>query len=287
VDPGLALAAFDGDDFTGWTAGSGGFVTEETLFTTPAPSAGPDFLSAGNLALGFTAIPVFRFPLQGAVTLLSVDIVSPDFKGTVTAVDGNQVTLSCPTGTDAAALAPVLPFVGPAAGSDGAGNSQQGFAWWEAGAPDKAQAGTASFAEAAGATVDFGGTLGAMRALATVHAVWGNAANPVGWSAQWAVLETLPLPEGTVAVAYASSGFGLALPGGANTVTVDMDASTVCYRADLPATDWYGGSPFPALTRVSPATALMKGAAVKVFGIPAADGHLKARAVFQCVYHSF
>ncbi|WP_306597808.1 DUF5666 domain-containing protein [Geothrix sp. 21YS21S-2] len=287
VDPGRALAAFDGDALNGWTAGSGGVVTEETLFMAPAPEAGPGFLSAGNLALGFTAIPVFRFPLHGAVTLLSVDIVSPDFKGTVTAVDGNQVTLSCPTGTDAAALVPVLPFAGPAGGSGGAGTIQQGFSWWEAGAPDRIQAGAASFAGAAAAVVDFGGTVGAMRALATVHAVWGNAANPAGWSAQWAVLETLPLPAGTVAEAYASSGFGLMLPGGANTVTVDMDASTVCYRADLPATDWYGGNPYPVLTEVSPATALLKGAAVKVFGIPAADGHLKARAVFQCVYHSF
>lgn len=289
VDPALAQAAFDGDAFTGFTSGSSGVTTDDTLFTAPALAAGPAFLAAGNLVPGFTAIPMFHFPSRGAVTLLSVDIVSPDFKGTVTAADGNQVSLSCPSGSGAPALTPSLPFVGPGTpnGNDGAGQPLQGFFWREAGAPGRIHAGSVSFSEAASAVVDFGGTLGAMRAVATVHASWGNSANPTGWSAQWAVLEALDLPVGTVAEAWTSTGFGLTLPGGANTVAVDMDASTVCYRADLPAAEWYAGSPFPVLTTVSPSAALQLGAAVQVFGIPQANGHLKARAVFQCVYHSF
>ncbi len=290
VNPALGLAAFDGDGFTGFVCGASGFTTENTLFTAPALEAGPGLLAAGNLGMGFTAVPMFHFPAtRGPVTLLAVDIVSPDFRGSVTAVDGNQVSLSFPSGTDAGALDTVLPFVGTSTpnGNDASGAPLLGFTWWEAGSPEKIHSGVSSFTAAAGAKVDFGGTVGALPATAAVHAAWGNGANPSGWSAQWAVLETLDLPAGTVAEPFAASGFGLSLPGGTATVTVDMDASTPCYRLSLPAADWYAGSPYPALTPADPSTALTQGAAIQVFGIPQANGHLKARAVFQCVYHSY
>ncbi len=290
VNPALGLAAFDGDGFTGFACGASGFTTENTLFTAPALEAGPGFLAAGNLGLGFTAIPMFHYPSTGnLVTLLAVDIVSPDFRGKVTAVDGNQVSLSFPSGTDAGALDAVLPFVGASTpnGNDPSGAPLLGFCWWEAGSPEKVHSGASSFTTAAGAKVDFGGTVGALPATAAVHAAWGNGANPSGWSAQWAVLETLDLPAGTVAVPFAVSSFGLALPGGTTAVTVDLDASTACYRVSLPSADWYAGGPNPALTPADPSAALTQGAAVQVFGIPQANGHLKARAVFQCVYHSY
>ncbi|BDU71271.1 DUF4382 domain-containing protein [Mesoterricola silvestris] len=289
VNPGLGLAAFDGDSFTGFSLGSGGFTTPDTIFAAPGMTAGPDFLAAGDLSLGFTATPFFHYPSHGSPTLVAVEIVSPDFKGAVTAVDGNQVSLSCPSGSDAPALNPALPFIAPgtANGYDAAGKPLQGFVWWEAGSPDTVHAGTASFSAAAAAKVDFGGTLGAIPVSATVHAAWGNAANPSGWSAQWAVLETLTLPVGTVAVPYASTGFGLALPGGDTTVLVDMDASTACYRFSVPSATWYGVNPWPTLTAVAPSAALTQGVAVQVFGIPQANGHLKARTVFQCVYSNY
>jgi len=138
--------------------------------------------------------------------------------------------------------------------------------------------------------VNFGGSVGAMTAWGESFTIWADPANPSGWSAPWTVLEPTPVPLGTVATAWASGGsggfFGIAVPNGADTVSVSVNTASgsapLVYQIDVT-----GGILTVSAVDITTTAGLNEmiaglsvGAPVKVFGIPQPDGTIKSYVVF-------
>ena len=311
VNPATGLMVLDGEASTqnGFDTGASGLVGAPTLLTTlgAAPIApGAGFAAAGNLGRGFQVQALLRWAQTSAQTtvITALDLEAANYHGVLTAVDGQQIVCASPTGIPGGTLQVVLPYLaqGTASGNDDGGNPVSGFSWWAFNSPAQRQSGPgaiAAFVAAASASVDFGGTVGVVQAQATAHALWGDPANPGGWSAQWAVLEALPLPLGTPASGWVPLGsggsFGLALPGAAHPVTVDVLGSgtaTELYLVTGPGPASIFGS-FPVLTPLDPntpaglarfASLLAQGAPIQVFGVAEGNGHLQAGTVFCYTY---
>jgi hypothetical protein len=125
--------------------------------------------------------------------------------------------------------------------------------------------------------------------MGETYVTWNDPAAANAWSAQYTILAPTSVPRGTVATAFASGtnggSFGMTVPGGTNTVTIDLSnvagSATLVYQVDktnLIVTV----SPVDITTSagVSALTAhLVVGTPVKVFGIPQADGTIKAYAL--------
>ena len=120
------------------------------------------------------------------------------------------------------------------------------------------------------------------------YAIWGDGVTPgsTGWSTKWAVLEPTLLPRGTVATPLVNSAgggtFGLSLPTGKTSVTVDVStasgSATLIYDVSVS-----GGvvtiTPVDITTAAGQnllASYLVSGTPVRVYGIPQADGSIKA-----------
>jgi hypothetical protein len=119
---------------------------------------------------------------------------------------------------------------------------------------------------------------------------WNDPANPNGWSARWTVLLPTPVPLGTVSTAWSANSNGgtiaMQVPGGANPVTIGLSSvsgsATLVYQVDttggivtITPQDLTSAS---GLATVS--AALTVGTPVKAFGIPQADGTIKAYVLF-------
>ena len=111
------------------------------------------------------------------------------------------------------------------------------------------------------------------------------------WAAQWTVLEPVTLPLGSVGTAWTSTAtggtFGMVVPKGANTVTVGLNATngsaTLVYQVDK-STGQVTVTPqdltsATTLGNVTKALGVV-GTKVKAYGIPQADGTLKAYVLF-------
>jgi hypothetical protein len=317
VDPVAGLVVGDGmvGSGNGMTRGSWAYANAATIFTVPEAGpdpvgTGPAFLADLGLARGFQVHTVQYLPPTSAEkpTLVSVAIDGARYRGAITRADGAGLDLACPSGGAAADLAVTLPYLaaGTPNGNDPSGNPVSGFTWWVGAHPAQLNQGAgarASFAQAAGATVDFGGSVGVVRARASVRAAWGDASKPAGWSARSATLEPLVLPAATAATAWApgpgGGSFALAVEGGTGAVVVDAatsgDAPTLFYQADAPGPGFTGGDPALHLTAIDPSTSagqatlvrlLVAGAAVRVFGIPQPTGHLLAGTLLLLTFRS-
>jgi hypothetical protein len=123
------------------------------------------------------------------------------------------------------------------------------------------------------------------------NAFWGDPSDPTGWSANWTILTPVPLPRGTVSSAWATitngGAFGLSVPGGTQSVTVDLStvsgSATLVYQIDrssggiitITPKDLANATDLQAVQQ-----ALVVGTPVKAFGVPAPDGSVKAYVVF-------
>jgi hypothetical protein len=122
------------------------------------------------------------------------------------------------------------------------------------------------------------------------YVTWNDPANPNGWSARWTVLLPTPVPLGADSTGWASNSTGgsiaMSVPGGANTVTVDPSSvsgsATLVYQVDttngvvtVTPQDLTSAS---GLANVS--AALVAGTPAKAFGIPQANGSIKAYVLF-------
>jgi len=305
----------DGADSTqdGYITGEWGMVSDTTALTlvnpesTGAPvaavAAGAAFLAAGGFGRGFLVHPILHWAQNQSDTsrFLAMDIEAANFRGTLIQADGAIVTASCFTGNASGPASVTLPYLAKATpnGNDGQGNPITGFSWRTSANPSLVNSGagaTGTFAAAAALSVDFGGTVGALQPFATLHCAWADAANPSGWSAQYAILEPIPLPLGAVGAAWTQAGtggsFGLTVPGGTNTVTVDVAGSAGVYQVYAPGpSSYFGGA--PRLVAVDPTTAegqatlaalLVAGAPAQVFGMASAGGHLQASMIFCYTY---
>jgi Domain of unknown function (DUF4382) len=269
------------------------FRTPSNALADATPiGTGTAFLA--NLVRGFK-VHVGADPLAANLTAKTVDIEIAKYEGTISGANATQFTYTRNFVGTADDYTMTLPYCSSTTknGKDAKGNQILGFKWWNFTYPTLADTNLTStstpisdFVAAVGGSANFGGTFGAMKAWGMSYAVWGDPANPAGWSTKWAVLEPTLLPRGTVATPLVSSAnggtFGLSLPTGKNPVTVDV--STVSGSATL----IYDVSVSSGVITVTPvditttagqnllATYLVSGTPVRVYGIPQADGSIKA-----------
>ena len=269
------------------------------FFRTPASAladatpigVGPAFLAGNNMVRGFKVHASVVDPLASQLVAETVDIETARFDGWISNADTTGFTYTRNFFATADDYKVTLDYISSASpnGKDSDGNAITGFKYWEFAYPTLVTTGSSAVADYVAATnggVNFGGTYGAVMAWGASFARWADPANPTGWTIPWTVLEPTPLPRGTVAsglVAGASdSTFTMNVPGGAMAATVDVSttagAATLVYQVDrtggvltISPEDITTAAGLAALT-----SGLAVGAPVKVYGVPRADGTLKA-----------
>lgn len=258
-----------------------------TADATPIGS-GPAFLAANDLRRGFKVHVQVADPLAKPLVAQSVDIETAAFGGKIASPTTTGFTYTRDWGWLSDDYNVTLNYIasGSANGSDASGNAITGFKYWNFAYPTQVISGSnavSQFVAATNGAVNFGGTAGAFPAFGASYAVWGDSANPTGWSAPWVVLQPAPLPRATVATGLdANNAFTITVPGGTNAATVDLSAAsgsaTLVYQIDR-----QGGAvtvtPQDITTSAGLAAVqqgLQAGAAVSVSAVPQADGTLKA-----------
>jgi hypothetical protein len=267
----------------------------EFFFRTPANAladatpigTGPGFLSTENLVRGFKVHVSVVDPLATPLVAQAIDIETAAYAGRISNANATAFTYTRDfvRATDDYAVA--LDYVSASTpnGSDASGNPIMGFKWWDFAFPTLAESGSNAipdFVSATNAGVNFGGSVGAVTAWGVSAATWADPANPSGWSLRDAVLLPTPVPLGLVTTAFANNSFAMAVPGGSMPATVAVSttagSATLVYQVDrsngvitISPIDITSSSGLAAITQ-----GLTTGAPVKVYGVPQADGTLKA-----------
>ncbi|HVC02060.1 MAG TPA: DUF4382 domain-containing protein [Steroidobacteraceae bacterium] len=250
-------------------------------------ATGTVFLATHDLVRGFKVHASVVDPLASPLIAQTIDIETAAYGGTISAPTTTDFTYDRSFRTASDDYTFTLDYIAASTqnGSDASGNAIAGFKWWNFAYPENADSGAnaiGDFAAAAGGSVDFGGTVGAVTARGLSDAVWNDPANPNGWSAPATVLLPSRLPLGSVANGLANGSFTMTVTGGAAAATIDVGttagSATLVYQVDR--TDGVVSiSPVDVTTSAGLATltnALTAGTAVRVFGIAQADGTLKA-----------
>jgi hypothetical protein len=274
------------------------------FFRTPADAVadaspiatGPGFLTNGSLVRGFK-VHTSVDPTTSPMTALTVDIEIARFDGAIAAASPDfTYTRAFATAADDYTKTLGLISPGTANGTDPlAGTAIAGYKWWDFSFPTQVfqdPAGTAFF-DAVGGSVTFGGTAAAVQPWGVSYCAWNDPAAAAAWSAKFSILMPTELPKGTVGTAWAApagsstdGSFGLNLPGGANTVTVDLDTASgsaaLVYQVDR-TSGILTVSPVDITTAAGQATLagnLTANVPVRVWAVPQADGTLKGYVVF-------
>jgi hypothetical protein len=264
-----------------------------TADATPI-GTGPTFLS--NLVRGFKVHVSVVDPLAVPLVAQTVDIENAAFSGSISspATAGFTYTHNFHTSSDNYTI--TLDFVSNNTpnGKDANGNPILGFKWWNFTFPTVVDSGSTAipdFIAATNGAVNFGGAVPAVQASGASYAVWNDPADPNHWSALWTVLVPAPTPLATVAANWVTTGtggtFGITVAnGGATPVTVN--ASSVAGSATL----FYQVDRSNGIVTISPqditttagltniTTNLVSPTVAKIFGVPQADGSIKAYVVF-------
>ena len=263
---------------------------QDALADTTPIGTGPAFLTAQNLVRGFKIHATVRDPLATPLVAATVDIETAAYAGRISNANAMSFTYSRKFLTVADDYSIALPYISSSSanGKDSNGNALTGFKFWDFAFPTQVDSGANAISDFVAATtsaVNFGGTVGPLSAWGVSYARWGDAANLMGWSAPWTVLVPTPLPRGAVAAGLAANSFTMTVPGGAMPATVDVSAAsgsaTLVYQVDrsngvvtVSPEDITTSAGLNALT-----SGLAVGAPVKVYGVPQADGTLKAYVV--------
>jgi hypothetical protein len=240
-----------------------------------------------NIQRGFKIHASVVDPLATPLAADSIDIETAAFDGVISSPNSVGFTYTRKFATAADDYTQNLDYISSstANGKDSAGNPIVGFKWWNFAYPTVVTSGAsavADFTSAAGGSVNFGGTVGSIPAVGASYAIWNDPASADAWSAPWVVLSPTPLPLGKVASAFASNMFGMTVTGGATPVNVDVSttsgSATLVYQVDrtnnvitVSPEDVTASAGLDALT-----AGLALGAPVKVYGVPQADGSIKA-----------
>ena len=183
---------------------------------------------------------------------------------------------------------------------DQLGNAVTGFYWWNFAYPtldDTGSNAVSDFVAATGGSVNFGGEVGALKPRGLSNAIWNDPAAANTWAARWTILTPVPAPLGAISTAFSTSTdsfiFTVPVPSSApaNTpaaqpVVADLSttsgSATLVYQVDrqngvitITPEDISNSS-----TLATVAQSLAVGVPVKVFGVPQADGSLKAYTLF-------
>ena len=267
----------------------------EFFFRTPADAiadttpiaTGTGFLTSHDLVRGFKVHVSVVDPLSTPMVAQAIDIETAAYSGRISAANTTGFTYSRQFARATDDYSVTLDYIssGTANGTDASGNPIKGFKWWDFTFPTLITSGTNAIPQFVAATnggVKFGGTVGTLTAWGVSGATWGDTANPAGWSLRDAVLVPTPVPVGVVTTAFAGNSFAMTVLGGTLPVTVDVSttaqSATLVYQIDrsngvitISPIDVTTSSGLAAIT-----AGLVAGAPVKVFGVPQADGTLKA-----------
>jgi hypothetical protein len=265
------------------------FRTPENALADATPIAtGTAFLQSGNLVRGFKVHASVVDPLATPLVAQTVDIETAAYSGRISGADsmGFAYTRQFRTATDDYSNLR-LDYISSSSpnGKDSNGNAITGFKYWDFAYPTLVTSGAnaiSSFVAATNGSVNFGGTVGALAPWGASYARWADPANPTGWSAPWVVLAPVPTPLGLVVTGYANNSFTMKVLNGTNNVTVDVSttsgSATLVYQVDR-TNGVVTISPVDITTSAGMASltsGLQANAPVKVYGVPQADGTLKA-----------
>jgi hypothetical protein len=242
------------------------------------------FLATHNLVRGFKVHASVVDPLATPLLAQSIDIETAVYDGQISAPDMTGFTLTRLFRTAKDDYVYTLDYIADttANGTDDSGNTIAGYRWWNFAYPTLQTSGTnaiADFVSATNGSVNFGGSVPS-RGIS--FATWNDPANPNGWAAAASILTPSILPLGFVATGLVDNAFTMAVIGGTVAATVDVGttsgSATLVYQVDCT-----GGivtvSPIDITTGsglASLATGLAAGTPVRVYGVPQADGTLKA-----------
>ncbi len=275
-------------------------VDANTLFFFRAPAnaqldatpigQGPAFLS--NLVRGFKVHASVLDPLASPLVASSIDIEIARYDGNITGSNLTNFTYTRNFRDSNDDYTVQLPFISSstANGSDPlSANPIAGFKWWNFTFPTVVDSGTnaiSDFNNATNGAVNFGGTVGLMRADGESYATRNDPNAQNAWAAPWTVLTPTRLPLGAAATSYNNGSLTVSLPGGTQAVPVHLNtasgSATLVYQVD-----WTNGiltmSPVDISTWAGQNTLtanLVMNTPVKVYGIPQADGTIKAYVLF-------
>jgi len=248
---------------------------------------GTTFLTNHDLVRGFKVHASVVDVLATPMVADSIDIEVAKYDGKITMPGASSFTYTRVFRTASDDYSYVMSYIDSATanGTDDSGNPILGYKWWNFAYPTVLNSGMnaiTEFVDATNSSVNFGGLVGAVPSYGTSYAVWNDMANPGGWSAAATVLMPSILPLGFVASPLVNDSFTMTVAGGANAATVDvsttMGSATLVYQVDR-TNGIVTVSPIDITTAgglASLTSGLAMGAPVKVYGVPQADGSLKA-----------
>lgn len=250
-------------------------------------ATGTAFLTNHDLVRGFKVHASVVDPLATPLVAQTIDIEVAKYDGKISAPDMTGFTYTRVFRTAADDYSVTLDYINSATanGTDPMGNPIAGYQWWNFAYPTAVTSGSNAISQFIAATndsVNFGGSVGAVPSRGVSFAKWNDPANPNGWSAAATILTPSTLPLGFVATGLVGNAFTMTIPGGANAPAIDVSSTsgsaTLVYQVDMT-----GGvltvSPIDITTAgglASLTSGLTAGEPVAVYGVPQADGSLKA-----------
>jgi len=280
--------------------------TTQFFFRNPSdPAADSTPIGTGaafltNIVRGFKVHISVVDPLATSLVAQSVEIEAAEFGGdisfpttppaTTPSTTAYTYTRTFHTASDNYTITLNYVAANTPNGKDANGNPITGYKWSneDSDVVDSGATAIPDFIAATSGSVNFGGTAGTLQPSGHSYAVWGNSANPAGWSSLFTAVEASPI-SGTVAANFASitngGNFGITVNGGTNQVKVNV--STVAGSA----TEVYQVDRTGFIVTVSPqdittsaglnntAANLVSGTPVEIYGVPQADGSIKAVVV--------
>ena len=275
-------------------------VDANTLFYFRTPSnAQSDSNSIGQgtaflatLVRGFKVHVSVVDPLASPLVAQSVDIEIAHYGGLISAASTTGFAYTHDFRNAADDYTVTLPFIssGTANGSDPqSGAAISGFKWWNFTFPTVVDSGNnaiSDFESATNGAVTFGGTVGQFTAAGETWATWNDPSAPNSWAAPSAVLLPTTVPLGAAASGYSNGTFTMTVPSGTLAVPIDLSTTsgsgTLVYQVDR-AGNIVTISPVDITTTAGQTTIttnLVAATPVKVYGIPQANGSIKAYVVF-------
>jgi Domain of unknown function (DUF4382) len=250
-------------------------------------ATGTAFIASRDLVRGFKVHASVVDPLASPLVAQSIDIETAKYDGIISAPDTTGFTLTRLFRTLADDYVFTLAYIANATvnGTDNSGNAIAGYKWWNFAFPTVLMSGSTAipdFVSATNGSVNFGGSVGAVPSRGTSFAIWNDPSTPNGWSAAASILTPSTLPLGTVATGLVNNAFTMTVLGGATAATVQVSSAsgsaTLVYQVDctggvvtVSPIDITTGTGLAALT-----AGLTAGASVKAYGVPQANGTLKA-----------
>lgn len=255
-----------------------------------------------NVARGFKVHVNAVDPLATQLVAESVDIEIASFSGTISAANssGFNVTRTFATGRDN--YKGTLPYIAATAPNinNGSGSAITGFDWWYLTFPTLADTGATAVSDFVSLAQNVATyNLVPEKVWGLSYAAWGDGTttNPTGWHARGTIIEPTALPKGKVTTAAAAIANGItfgmtAVKGTAtNGAPVTVDLSTVGGAATL-VYEVHNVSGIVTISQLDVTkaanqtaliTALADGTNVKVYGVPAVGGAVKAYTLFYYV----